>query len=192
MYQIISYYQENNQKISEYKLKSRYLWEDHISYTRNAIISILSGLPDIDDVTIRLLQNQEDLGTLISPYYSSTTVDAFVNLLKQHIVIAADVIKGIVSAEEKWRDNGNEIVNFMHEMNRVFWPTSITKPLWNNHLDLTITQVNARKNSVWGDDIQAYDENHVCISQFSDLFSNGIIYQNIDQFCLTTTGAIYG
>lgn len=188
MYQVINYYQENNQKITDFKLKSRYLWNDHISYTRNAIISIIANLPDIEAVSNRLLKNQEDIGTFMSPYYSTEQVNTLVNLLKQHINIATYVIKGTEGSEEQWRANGREIVNHMYQMNRMFWPTSVTEPIWTKHLDMTIAQTDARKNIMWNDDIIAYDENHTCMNELADLISNGIIYQNIDMFCSYMTG----
>lgn len=188
MYQIVNYYHENHQKILNYKLQSRFLWEDHISYTRNAIVSILSNLPDGEAVGQRLLKNQKDIGTFISPYYSTQDVSHFVDLLKQHIVIAVDVVEGKTGAEAHWRMNGRDIVNYMQQMNRVFWPTSVTDPMWTKHLDLTIAQVDARTNSLWQQDIDAYDSNHDHMSKFADLFANGVVYQNMDKFCLSMTG----
>ena len=47
----------------------RKLWEDHITYTRNYIISALAGLPDENAVAERLLRNQDDIGNAIKPYY---------------------------------------------------------------------------------------------------------------------------
>lgn len=189
MYQIINYYQENNQAITDYKLQSRCLWDDHISYTRNAIISIQNELPDVDTVSQRLMQNQEDIGIFISPYYSTQQVDNYVDLLKQHITIAVDVINGVDGAEVLWRMNGRDIVNYMNLMNRLYWPTSVTGPLWSRHLDLTIAQVNARNDSNWEADIMAYDANHICMNEFADLFSTGVIYQHMDMFCIYRIGA---
>lgn len=183
MYQIINYYQENNQIITDFKLKSRYLWNDHITYTRNAIISIIAGLDDKDDISIRLLKNQEDIGYFISNYYTDSQISRFVNLLKEHIIIAVDVISGVENSETRWRLNGNELVMYMSQMNPSFWSTDIIWPLWSTHMDLTISQSNNRKNQLWSDDIAAYDDNHQCMSEFSDVFSGGIIYQNMDMFC---------
>lgn len=184
MYQIVNYYQENVQAITDFKLSSRFLWDDHISYTRNAIVSILSGLPDINTISLRLNKNQEDIGDFIKPYYSTQQVSTFVDLLKQHISIAVDVVNGVEGAEEMWRTNGDNITSQMQQMNPMFWPVSLTSPIWSEHLDMTIAQVTARKNELWNDDISFYDSNHQHISRFADLFSNGVIYQNIGQFCL--------
>lgn len=183
MYQIINSYHEDNEKITDYKLRSQFLWSDHVGYTRNAIVSILSELPDVDSISQRLLKNQEDIGIFISPYYSTEQVSTYVDLLKQHIIIATDVIKGVEGSEKQWRMNGRDIVNYMNRMNKMFWPISIIGPMWSRHLNLTIAQVNARNNAMWDNDIEVYDENHNHMSEFSDLFSTGIIYQNMDMFC---------
>ena len=47
------------------RLAMRKLWEDHITYTRNYIISALAGLEDGNVVAQRLLSNQDDIGNAI-------------------------------------------------------------------------------------------------------------------------------
>src|SRR4051794_38895285 len=54
----------------------RKLWEDHISWTRNVIISFevnvsdsSATLPDLGATLDRLFQNQVDIGNAIKPYY---------------------------------------------------------------------------------------------------------------------------
>lgn len=184
MYRVINHYHEDPKKMFDFKTESRFLWDDHVSYTRNAIISILSNLPDIDAVGLRLIKNQDDIGSLITPYYSTEQVSTFVNLLKQHIVIATEVIKGTTGAEDSWRSNGNDLVLYMSQMNPMYWPVSIISPMWSDHLDLTIKQITSRRSGLWVDEIDTYDLNHRHINDFSDIFASGIIYQNIDSFCL--------
>ncbi len=53
----------------EVRMAMRQLWEEHIVYTRNYIISDLADLPDKDAVAQRLLRNQDDIGNAIKPYY---------------------------------------------------------------------------------------------------------------------------
>ena len=50
----------------------RKLWEDHITWTRLAIVSFAGGLPDLQATEARLLANQVDIGNAIKPYYGRT------------------------------------------------------------------------------------------------------------------------
>src|SRR4051794_20229595 len=47
----------------------RKLWEDHITWTRLAIVSFAADNPDLKATEARLLANQKDLGDAIKPYY---------------------------------------------------------------------------------------------------------------------------
>jgi len=51
------------------RMAMRKLWEDHITYTRNYIISALADLGDTGKVAERLLKNQDDIGDAIKPIY---------------------------------------------------------------------------------------------------------------------------
>lgn len=183
MYQNLKFYQEDNQAITDFKLKSRYLWSEHVSYTRNAIISLIAGLSDIEAVSTRLMKNQEDIGDFIGSYYSTERVTTLVDLLKQHIAIAVDIVNDVEGSRKKWDMNGNDLTNYMYQMNRLFWPVSITQPLWTRHMNLTIAEIDSRKQEDWSTDIMSYDRGHKTISEFADVFSNGVIYQSIDMFC---------
>jgi len=78
---------------TELRLAMRKLWEDHITYTRNYIISSLGDLPDADSIAERLMKNQDDIGNAVKPYYGSDAGDKLANLLRSHIKIAAEVVK---------------------------------------------------------------------------------------------------
>ena len=54
------------------------LWEDHINWTRNVIISFelddphpSATLPDLNAALARLFQNQVDIGNAIKPYHGT-------------------------------------------------------------------------------------------------------------------------
>lgn len=184
MYQIVNYYREDSQAIVDYKLKSRFLWNDHVSYTRNAIVSVPAKLADASAIYTRLLKNQDDIGEFIKPYYTDTQVSGLVDLLKQHIALAIDVINGAEGSEATWRTNGDDLVRFMSDMNPMFWTVATLGPLWTLHQDLTISQIRARAEMKWDDDIAAYDNNHMNICAMADAFSNGTIYKNMESFCI--------
>src|SRR5262245_45285414 len=99
----------------------RQLWEDHISYTRNYIISALADLPDTDAVGKRLLKNQDDIGDAIKPYYGAEAGKKLSGLLRDHILIAVEVVKAakagnndeLTAAQNKWSANGKDIASFL-------------------------------------------------------------------------------
>ena len=71
----------------------RKLWEEHIVYTRNFIISALAGLDDTAAVADRLLRNQDDIGSAVAAYYGDAAGTQLTGLLRTHILIAADIVK---------------------------------------------------------------------------------------------------
>src|SRR5215208_4684638 len=108
----------------------RKLWEDHITWTRVFIISAVAGLPDKDAATQRLLQNQVDIGNAIKPFYGNAADDQLTALLKDHIVIAADVVTAakandkpkLDDANKRWSDNADQIAAFLSKANPKNWP----------------------------------------------------------------------
>src|SRR5213078_3633848 len=69
----------------------RKLWTDHTTYTRAYIVSAVAGLPDLPTVTQRLLRNQDDIGAAIKPIYGEEAGKKLAALLRDHILVAADI-----------------------------------------------------------------------------------------------------
>jgi hypothetical protein len=167
----------------------RVLWEDHITYTRNFIISALAGLPDQDAVTKRLLQNQTDIGNAIIPYYGEDAGKKLTGLLRDHILIAADVVKAAKSGDKemldrqqkRWTANGKEIAAFLSTANPN-WSKKELEGMLQKHLDLTTGEVVGRLTGEWPKDIASYDAGHQHMMMFSDALSSGIVKQFPDKF----------
>jgi hypothetical protein len=88
----------------------RKLWEDHITYTRNYIISALAELPDAGAIAKRLVKNQDDIGEAIKPYYGEEAGQKLAALLKDHIAIATEVVKAAKEGGEgKTRRRSEEV-----------------------------------------------------------------------------------
>src|ERR671937_2548284 len=115
----------------------RKLWEDHITYTRNVIISFELNepdagtvLPDLGTVVDRLLQNQVDIGDAIKPYYGTDAGNQLTALLKEHITGAAKVLTALKTndqtalktALDAWYANAHEIAVFLSNANPRNWP----------------------------------------------------------------------
>ena len=63
----------------------RKLWEDHITWTRLAIVSFAAGSPELPATEARLLRNQSDIAAAIRPYYGRAASHRLRTLLREHI-----------------------------------------------------------------------------------------------------------
>ncbi len=172
----------------------RKLWEDHITWTRLYIISVVADLPDRDLVAQRLLQNQTDIGDAIKPYYGDEAGARLTALLRDHILGAADLLAAakagdqakVAAASKKWYANADDIASFLSQANSKAWPLAEMKAGMKMHLDLTLAEATARLQGKFADDITAYDKIHEHILGLADLLSNGIMAQFPDKFDQST------
>ena len=79
----------------------RQLWEEHIVYTRNFIISSVGDLEDTGKIAERLLRNQDDIGNAIKPIYGEEAGNKLAALLREHILIAADIVKAAKAGDSE-------------------------------------------------------------------------------------------
>lgn len=167
------------------RTEMRSLWEEHIVWTRQVIVSFAAGLPDLDPAIQRLLGNQTDIGDAIEPFYGEAAGDQLTALLREHIVIAADVLAAakvgdapaLADAQERWYANGNDIAAFLAAANPKSWPLDEMQTMMRHHLDLTTAEAVARLTGDWEADIVAYDEVHEQILEMADMLSTGIVRQ---------------
>jgi hypothetical protein len=165
--------------------KMRRLWEDHITWTRLAVISLTTDSPDTEATVGRLLQNQADIGNAIKPYYGSAAAGQLTALLREHILIAADLIAAaragdqaaVASEQARWTANADEIAALLSSANPRFWKLDAMKEMMHHHLRLTTDEVLARLAQDWTADVQAYDRIHRQILHMADMLSTGIVKQ---------------
>jgi hypothetical protein len=163
----------------------RRLWEDHITWTRLAIISLTTGSPDTDATVGRLLKNQTDIGNAVKPFYGDAAGHALTEELRKHILIAADVIAAakagnaaaLADAQERWARNGDDIAALLHSVNPHEWKLDAMKAELSTHLALTTDEVVARLHGDWAADVAAYEKVHNHALHLSDLLSDGLIEQ---------------
>jgi hypothetical protein len=163
----------------------RVLWEDHVTWTRLAVISLVAGTPDTDATVARLLKNQTDIGNAIKPYYGAAAGSALTGLLRQHILIAADLIAAakagdqakVATEQARWRSNADEIASFLSKANPQHWQRGDLRAMLNEHLRLTTQEVVARLQGKWAADVAAYDRIHHHALGMADALSSGIVDQ---------------
>lgn len=176
---------------AEVDLKSgmRMLWEQHVAWTRMTIISIAANLPDENLVTMRLLRNPADMAAALKPFYSERNASKFCSLMRDHLVIAAQLVKAAKAgdtkaaedAERRWYANADEIAFFLNSINPN-WPTEVLMAMLHVHLALTKNEAVARLANDYPTDIAVYDQIEKQALAMADVLTNGIVKQFPDIF----------
>lgn len=165
-------------------------WEDHVTWTRVYIIAAVAGLPEAESAAQRLLQNQVDIGNAIKPFYGDAVGDKLTALLKDHILIAIELLDAAKSgdaarfeaANKNWYDNADQIAAFVNSANPDHWPLDEMQSMMRTHLNLTLEEATARLSQDWAGDVAAYDKIHDEILEMADMLVAGIIGQFPKQF----------
>jgi hypothetical protein len=172
---------------SEFALRQdmRKLWEDHVTWTRLAVISLTTDTPDTQATVARLLRNQTDIGNAIKPFYGAKAGNQLTALLREHILVAADLIaaakagdqEAVAIQQKRWTGNADRIAALLSKANPRFWKLGQMKAMMHDHLKLTTDEVVARLQGKWAADVRAYDRIHVQILHMADMLSDGLVGQ---------------
>lgn len=168
----------------------RKLWEDHITWTRLVIVSIANDLPDSEPTVQRLLQNQDDIGDAIKPFYGDAAGEQLSALLRDHILIAAEILQAAKAGDTvaqnnaimRWYANADAIAVFLNSANPENWPLDEMKAMMREHLDLTLQEAVAYLNGDYASSVTAYDQIHLQALSMADMLSDGIIRQFPQKF----------
>jgi hypothetical protein len=171
------------------RLALRKLWSDHVIWTREYIVAAVAGTPDVDAAAGRLLRNQEDIGAAIVPYYGQAAGDRLTELLKEHILIAVDLVAAAKSGDQaafaqhdaRWTANVERIAAFLAGANPHV-PEKDLVDLLGLHLKLTKDEAVARLTGDWAADVKAFDDIFTEIMVVADALHDGIAAQFPDRF----------
>jgi len=182
-------YKNMNNKILNLNNDLRKLWEEHIIWTKLVIMSIASGSPDIQLVSQRLLRNASDFEKLFLPLYGPTAAEKFKELLKQHLLIAADLVNAakkkdnvlVNLIEAKWYKNADEIADFLSHINP-YWDKNDMKKMMYEHLVLTKSEAVSILTNKYEDSISLFDKIEDQVLMMADMFRVGILKQFPNKF----------
>jgi hypothetical protein len=161
------------------------LWEEHVAWTRLAIISLTTNAPDTKATVARLLQNQTDIGNAIKPFYGAAAGKQLTALLREHILVAADLIAvaqkgdgaGVSAQQARWTKNADQIADFLSAANPRNWRQGEMRHMMHEHLRLTTNEVVARLKQEWTADVKAYDRVEREILHMSEMLADGLVAQ---------------
>src|SRR4051794_37279433 len=163
----------------------RKLWEDHVTWTRLFIVSAVAGSPDKEATTQRLLQNQTDIGNAVADYYGRDAGNKLTALLRDHILIAANIVTAakagenakVASENKRWRENATDIARFLHGANPNHWPEATIQTAMFTHLDQTLEEATHQLKGDYPASVRDYDHIVMHILGMADVLSDGIIAQ---------------
>lgn len=182
---------ENTFNSSTLKLRTdmRFLWSQHMEWTYAAVTSFYTTTRNYDATAARLLQNQEDIGNAIKPYYGEEAGNALTKLLKAHIIsvveIMTDAKRGdqdkLKVAIEKSYENAQAIGDFLANANK-YWPKDFVRDMLKTHIDQTLVYATAIQHDDFASGINSYGEAEKHMMMLADALSNGIIAAFPDKF----------
>src|SRR5947208_894614 len=167
----------------------RRLWADHVIWTRQYIVAAVAGTPDAEAAAGRLLGNQEDIGNAIVPLYGAEAGEELTRLLKEHILIAVDLVAAAIKGDKRafarhdkrWDANADDIAAFLAGANPN-WPEDDVRDLLAQHLSLTKGEAVARLQQEWAADIATYDDIFTDVLTMADALTDGIVAQFPERF----------
>ena len=168
----------------------RKLWEDHVTWTRLAIVSFADGSAGFDATAARLLQNQRDIGNAIAPFYGTAAGDRLSGLLHDHITIAVEVLQAVkagdtaafTAANTRWYANANDIADFLAAANPRSWPQAVMRADMKAHLDQTLAEAAHELGGQYAASVTDYEAVHAHILMMADQLSAGIVAQFPSRF----------
>jgi hypothetical protein len=163
----------------------RKLWEDHVTWTRLAIVTFVDGSPSFDATAARLLQNQTDIGDAIKPFYGTAAGTQLTALLHDHITIAVELLQAAKTgntaafdgAKTKWYANANDIADFLASANPRSWPRNVMRADMKTHLDQTLAEASHELHGDYPASVRDYEAIHLHILDMADMLSSGIVKQ---------------
>lgn len=162
----------------------RLLWEQHVYWTRMAIVSILMSLPDEEYVSNRLLRNPKDFEVALRPYYGEINSQKFEELLTSHLSIAAELVKALkagnniaaADADKRWYANADQIAEFLGSINP-YWSVQEWKKMLYDHLSMTKEEAAAIMDKRFEDSIYIFDAIEKEALMMADTMTQGIVEQ---------------
>jgi len=167
----------------------RKLWEDHVAYTAFFYKAAIDGGDDAGKIAARLLRNQDDIGNALKAFYGEDAGNKVAALLRDHILIAADLVKaakagdaaGQEAANKRWYQNADDLAALLSSANPN-WQRKALEEALHGHLQMVTDQVVATLHHDTAAAIAAYDKGAEHMLMLSDVLASGIAKQFPERF----------
>ena len=159
--------------------KMRFVWTQHVYWTRMLLVSITEKLKDQDAVAKRLMENPIDIGHL----YAETSVDnakIINNLITEHLRTGGELITAMRDRQTDADIIRRRFYNNADKMADAFafasdaYDRDILKKHFNRYIDLTLQQIGLRLQGNHKAEILAFGEVERASMALADYLSTGI------------------
>jgi hypothetical protein len=163
----------------------RKLWEQHVEWTRLAIVTFADGSAGFDATARRLLRNQQDIGNAFTTFYGRRTGHHLAGLLHDHITIAVEILQaakagdesGVADASRRWYANARQIADFLSSLDHHVWPRKEMRSMMRTHLDQTLAEAVDELTGHYHRGVREYGAIERHILEMADSLSSGIVRQ---------------
>jgi hypothetical protein len=162
----------------------RMLWEQHVAWTRMAVIGLVHQLPEAELILQRLLRNATDFANALAPFYGEEAAREFARLFSEHITIASELVQAamagdnnaVTEADRRWRENADQIAEFLASANP-YWREDDWSAMLYEHLDLLSSNVENMIAQNYEESISGYDEVEMQALEMADMMAEGLAMQ---------------
>lgn len=173
-----------DQDIDDLMNHFRMLWEQHVFWTRMAVMGIVQELPQTDMILQRLLRNPVDFANAMSPFFGEEAAQQFANLFTEHLTIAAELVRAakegeseaVTEADQRWRENAEQIAELLGSLNPD-WSVDDWSAMMNEHLDLLSADVSDMLAGNYQESVNNFDEIEMQALEMADMMAEGIAMQ---------------
>lgn len=166
-----------------FKEDMRMLWVQHMEWTRMAVVDFAAGSAGFSSTAGRLLENQEDIGNAIKPFYGEAAGNQLTTLLKAHITEFVGLFQAakagdapaLEAAKAKVYANAQQIADFLATANPKYWPQAGMRAMMKAHIDQTIAYGSDELTGQYAEGIAVYDQAEAHMVLMADELSSGII-----------------
>jgi hypothetical protein len=164
--------------------KMRFVWLQHVYWTRLLLISIAERLKDLDATEARLLQNPGDIAHVFADYYPPEAALTIAGLLTEHLQIGAELITALrdkhtaqaEALDRRWYANADKMAGAFAGINP-YYRREVIRDMLYRHLDLTKQEVSMRLAGNYPADIRAFGAVEQEAIMMADIFTAGIMKQ---------------